>query len=114
MDSAVGRSGGAWGRDGYIYTSNRGATSIVRLRPAPSTRIERVTVLDSANGEIAHRLPDILPNGKAIIFTVYFGSRGRTGSAVAVQRIGERGHTVLVNGLQGRYSASGHLLYVTS
>src|SRR5205085_2698241 len=94
IDSVVGRSGASWGRDGYIYTSSRLATSIVRLRPSPSARVEPLTVLDSASGEIAHRLPEALPNGKGIIFTVYFGSKGRTGSAVAVQRFGERNHTV--------------------
>ena len=114
MDSVVGRSGATWGSDGWIYTSNREATAIVRLRPTTSSSIKPVTVLDSARGEVAHRLPDAIPNGKAILFTVYYGTKGRTGSAIAVQRIGERTHTVLVDGLQARYSASGHLLYVTS
>ena len=114
LDSLVGRSGASWSPDGYIYIANRPATAIVRLRPAPSASVEPVTKLDSTAGEVAHRLPDALPNGKAIIFTVYYGFNGRSGTAIAVQQLGSTQHKVLVNGLQGRYSTSGHLVYATA
>ena len=112
MDT-VGRSGGTWASDGFIYIPNRDGDAIVRLRPTPGSSLEPVTFLDTASGENGHRLPDALPNGKGVLFTVYYGAKGRSGTAVAVQDLATRKHTILVSGLQGRYSPSGHLLYVT-
>jgi eukaryotic-like serine/threonine-protein kinase len=114
-DSLVGLVGGSWGYDGFIYVTNANllGTTIVRLPPTPGSAAETVTTVDTANGEIAHRLPDALPNGKGVLFTVYYAGKGRSGTAVAVQDLATGKHTILVNGLQGRYSPSGHLLYVT-
>ena len=113
-DSVVGRLGGSWGPDGMIYITNRSGTSILRLAASPGSKPTPVTVLDSANGEVAQRFPDVLPNGKGVIFTVSYGGKGRTGSSIAVADLATHRHTVLVmNGRQARYSPSGHLLYVT-
>ena len=113
LDSLIGRSGAVWGQDGFIYDVERSATGIVRFRPEPSTHVETVTFLDSASGEIAHRLPEVLPNGKGLLFTVYYGGKGRNGTAIAAQPIGSRKHTIIATGIAARFSPSGHLLYVT-
>ncbi len=112
-DSVVGRSGGSWGADGQIYIPSRANTAIVHLASSPGSKPTPVTVLDSANGEVAHRFPDVLPNGKGMIFTVAYGGKGRTGNSIAVADLATHKHTVLVNGTQAHYSPSGHLLYVT-
>ena len=112
-DSVVGRAGSDWGPDGLIYLPNKSNSAIIRLAPAPGSKAEPVTVLDSLNGEEGHRLPDVLPNGKGVLFTVYYGGRGKNGTAVAVVNLKTHKHTVLVPGLGARYSPSGHLLYVT-
>ncbi|HEY5022461.1 MAG TPA: protein kinase [Gemmatimonadaceae bacterium] len=113
-DSVVGRSGVSWGNDGFIYDSNRTGEAIDRLLPTPGSAVKVITALDTASGEVGHRLPDPLPNGKGVLFTVYYGANGRKGTAVAVADLATGKHTILVDGLQGRYSPSGHLLYVTS
>ena len=112
-DSVVGRTGASWGPDGMIYLTGRFTPAILRLAPSPGSKPVAVTVLDTANGELVQRLPDVLPNGKGVVFTVSYGGKGREGSAIAVGDIVTHKHTVLVNGIQGRYSPSGHLLYVT-
>jgi eukaryotic-like serine/threonine-protein kinase len=112
-DSVVGRSGVSWGNDGFIYASDRTRGGIDRLLPTPGSAVEVVTSLDTASRETSHLLPDPLPNGKGVLFTVYYGAKGRTGTAVAVGDLATGKHTILVDGLQGRYSPSGHLLYVT-
>jgi len=112
-DSVVGRHGGSWGSDGQIYMSTRVNTGIVRLAASPGSKPTPVTVLDSANGEIAHRFPDVLPSRKGVIFTVAYGGNGRSGNSIAVGDLATHRHTVLMNGTQARYSPSGHLLYVT-
>ncbi len=112
-DSAVGRSGGVWAPDGYIYLPARATTELSRLLPAPAAQITRVTALDTAAGETAHRLPDALPNGKGLIFTVYYGTKGRSGTAIAVVDLATHKHSILAAGVQARYASSGHLIYVT-
>ncbi len=112
-DSVVGRTGGAWGADGYIYIPSRAGRQLVRILPSPKSKEDDVTVLDTAAGEVAHRFPDLLPNGKGLIFTVFYGAKGRTGTAIAVGDLASRKHTILVPGIHARYSVSGHLVYVT-
>jgi Tol biopolymer transport system component len=112
-DSSVGRAGSDWGDDGFIYLPDNDNTSIIRVAPSPGAPPVRVTVLDTAKGEVAHRLPDVLPNGKGAIFTVYYSGRGKTGTAVAVADFATHQHRILTDGISGRYSPSGHLLYVT-
>jgi len=79
-DSVVGRSGVSWGNDGFIYDANRTAGAIDRLLPTPGSAVKVITALDTASGEVGHRLPDPLPNGKGVLFTVYYGAKGRSGS----------------------------------
>jgi serine/threonine-protein kinase len=112
-DSVVGRAGSNWGQDGLIYLPNKNNSGIIRLAPAPGSKAVPVTVLDTLNGEVAHRLPQVLPNGKGVLFTIYYGRLGKTGTAIAVADIATHRHTVLAQGIDARYSLSGHLLYVT-
>ncbi|MDQ6716830.1 MAG: protein kinase [Gemmatimonadota bacterium] len=112
-DSIVGRAGSSWGTDGFIYLPTKDNNRIIRLAPAPGAPAVSVTVLDTVGGEVAHRLPDVLPNGKGAIFTIYYGGKGKSGTAIAVVDFATHKHTVLVSALGGRYSPSGHLLYVT-
>jgi serine/threonine-protein kinase len=76
-------------------------------------------VLDTASGEIDHTWPDVLPNGKAVLFTVLFNSRNgverRTSYSIAVADVPSGKHRVIVNdAMYSRYASSGHLLYVTT
>jgi dipeptidyl aminopeptidase/acylaminoacyl peptidase len=112
-DSLVSRAGSSWAQDGMIYLPDRNNTTIVRISPVPGSVPTPVTTLDTAAGEANQRMPDVLPNGKGVIFTVYYGGKTRTGTAIAVGVIGERAHRILVAGVYARYSPSGHLLYVT-
>jgi DNA-binding winged helix-turn-helix (wHTH) protein len=58
--------GGSWGEDGNIITMLNFTLSRV---PAAGGTATSVTEL--APGEMAHRWPQILPGGKAVIFTAY-------------------------------------------
>jgi serine/threonine-protein kinase len=118
-DSLVGWAGASWGRDGFIYADGFGSVSLVRVEAKPGGVPKWFTTLDKANGETDHVFPDVLPNGKGVLFTVWFGgknaAKGGTTSAIAVADIPSGKHRVLVKDAQyGRYAASGHLLYVTT
>ena len=112
-DSLVSRAGSFWASDGMIYAPDRNNRVIVRLAPSPGSKVTPVTEIDTLSGEVAQRLPYVLPNGKGLIFTVYYGTRGKTGQAIAVGDIETRKHRILLPGMSAIYSRSGHLLYVT-
>jgi DNA-binding SARP family transcriptional activator/dipeptidyl aminopeptidase/acylaminoacyl peptidase len=115
-DSLTGVAGASWGADGFIYVDGKNRASLVRVEAKSSASPKRFTVLDSAAGEVDHMWPDVLPNGKGVLFTVAFnGIKGKSSHAIAVADIPSGKHRVIVNdATYGRYSTSGHLLYVAS
>jgi len=115
-DAAVGGSGTAWGPDGYLYTStSRGG--LVRLATGGGTR-QSVTTIQRDQGEIEHLWPDVLPNGRGVLFTVLKGYRGSNDIGVndiAVVELSTGVRRTLLRGAEfARYAQSGHLLYVTA
>jgi serine/threonine-protein kinase len=118
-DSLVGVAGASWGRDGFIYADATGPASLARVE-AKQGAIPRVfTQLDTARGEIDHTWPDVLPNGKGVLFTDTFsaraGLRDKSVFSIAVAEIPSGKHRVIVNdGMYARYATSGHLLYMTA
>src|SRR2546425_752107 len=116
----TGTAGAAWGPDGFIFVdakTKRGG--LLRVEAKPGAKPSWFTVLDTASGEFDHTWPDVLPNGKGVLFTIRFsaknGARGRTSYAIAVADIPSGKHRVIVDdAMYARYASSGHLLYVTA
>jgi serine/threonine-protein kinase len=118
-DSLVDVAGASWGGDGFIYADGLGRGSLVRVEAKPGAVPKSFTVLDTAKGEIDHRWPDVLPNGKGVVFTVMFTGRSAPTSnspfAIAVADIPSGKHRVIVpDATYARYAMSGDLLYVTT
>ena len=66
-----------------------------------------------AAGEIAHRWPQILPGGKAVLFSAYTSMTGLDGATIEVQSLKDgRRKTLVRGGAWGRYLPSGHLVYL--
>ena len=117
-DTLVGVAGASWARDGFIYADGSGAASLIKVEAKPGAIPKWFTTLDSAKGETDHLWPDVLPNGKGVLFTVLYGGRndvgGRSPFSIAVAEVPSGKHRILLNGAMfARYSPSGHLLYVT-
>ena len=118
-DERMGVAGASWGRDGFIYVDGRGLASLLRVEAKPGAVPKGFTALDTANGEIDHTWPDVLPNGKGVLFTLTRTAKstadiGRT-YYIAVAEVPSGKHRILVNdAMYARYSASGHMLYVTT
>jgi serine/threonine-protein kinase len=74
-----------WGEDDTIIISD--ASGLYTI-PAGGGDIKRLTTLDEASGEKAHRAPQALPGGKGILFTVSTSKGLR--SAVLSPESGER------------------------
>ncbi|MGH7652261.1 MAG: protein kinase domain-containing protein [Gemmatimonadaceae bacterium] len=118
-DTLVGVGGASWGRDGFIYADGAGEASLVRVEAKAGAVPKSFTTLDTARGEFDHLWPDVLPNGKGVLFTIRSRTRDPTKGApqfaIGVAEIPSGTHRVLVNGAKyARYAASGHLLYVTA
>ena len=102
--------GGSWGEDGNIIAALNPTGGLSRIPPAegPPT-----PVTDLQNGEITHRWPQILPGGKALLFTASTSGVGFDGANIEVMSLADhRMKTLVRGGTYGRYLPSGHLIYI--
>ncbi|HJS46347.1 MAG TPA: hypothetical protein VJ773_00005, partial [Gemmatimonadales bacterium] len=118
LGSGVVSRRGSWGPDGFLYLTGAGG-ELVRLSEAGGP-LEPVTRLDSSAGETSHLLPDVLPNGKGVLFTIARGDSFATTVLaperwdIAVLDLATLRHEVLLRGLEARFAPGGHLVYVTA
>lgn len=100
--------GASWGEDGKIIYARRFLEGLSRVSAEGGSR-ESLTQL--GEGEQSHFWPQILPGGKAVIFTAWYGS-GVDEAQIDVLRLetGER-RTLVKGGSRARYLSTGHLVY---
>ncbi len=65
-DAALGK-GGSWGADDHIIFASNYASGIFRV-PATGGTPVAITVPDSTLGEVSHRFPHLLPDGKHFLY----------------------------------------------
>ena len=113
MADALAPRGLNWTPDGSLVFSPLYTGGIFRVSASGGEPIP-VTKVDPAKGERSHRWPQVLPDGRTLIFTV--GNAESPGeydaSNVEAQRLdtGER-RTILKGARMARYTASGYLLF---
>jgi eukaryotic-like serine/threonine-protein kinase len=110
----AGPSGGAsWGDGGtivYAPAATTGSYGLWRVS-ADGGEPAKLTTPDTAKGEYSHRYPQILPGGKAVLFTAVSGFGWDESRVEAlVLATGER-RVLVRGGHTGRYMRGGHLLY---
>ena len=96
--------GAAWTEEDVIYF---GSTSGLWRVSASGGAAEQVTTLRA--GELLHNRPQLLPDGRGLVFTIATGGLEATQVAVYSSATGEI--TTLFPGLAPQYVASGHLVY---
>ena len=103
--------GASWGPDNTIVSGQ----SLGPLWQVPSTggTPSELTALDNARGETGHRLPQVLPGGDAVLFTITYNWIPRwQDSQIAVYSRRSKARKVLITGgADARYVPSGHLVY---
>jgi serine/threonine-protein kinase len=108
-DASLGE-GGSWGPDDTIYFAPNNVSGLWRVS-ASGGEPKEVTRLNRSQGEISHRFPEILPGGKAVLFTIRTGPGWEELQlAVHLFATGER-RVVLSGGGGGHYVSTGHLVY---
>ena len=112
IDQSVGGRGASWSADGTIVFTQGVQNGLSRI-PSDGGPIETLTSVDRESGETTHRLMDVLPGGRAVLFT-----RGTSDlttwddASIAVLDLETGRHQILIEGgTNPRYSTTGHLVY---
>ncbi len=105
--------GGTWAEDGTILFAPvpTPGVGLLRVSSAGGTP-QTLTTPDQASQELAHRWPQALPGGKAVLYTA--GSRGNfeDASLVVHNLEGDTRKVLHRGGYHGRYLPSGHLVFI--
>jgi Tol biopolymer transport system component len=102
--------GGSWGEDGNIIAALNSTGGLSRI---PSAGGPPTPVTDLQNGEFSHRWPQILPGGKAVLYTANTSTTAFDGANIEAMSLADHRRKALVRGgTFGRYLPSGHLVYV--
>ncbi len=114
--STAASRGASWSTDGWIYFTPTFTGGIFRV-PEAGGKLEEVTTMDTNKGERTHRWPEVLPGGKALLYTIgsirspdyYFDAQ------IVVKSLATGQVRVLVDGgTNPRYVSTGHLVYATA
>jgi Tol biopolymer transport system component len=110
-DAPAGR-GASWSEDGTVIAALdiRGGLSQIA---ADSGKAASVTEREPA--ELSHRWPQVLPGGKAVLFTVGSAPNNYEDASIAVVSLKDRQKRILLEygGMFPRYLPSGHIIYST-
>jgi serine/threonine-protein kinase len=99
--------GATWGQnDIIIIGSFYGLLKVSSLGGVP----QNITTPDAEKGVFAHRWPEILPGGKAALFTIWRGDLENTGIGLADLETGEV-KQLLEGGVCPRYAPTGYIVY---
>ncbi len=109
-DNVADPRGGTWSPDDTIYFAPTNVSGLWKV-PASGGTASEVTRLDRARGEVSHRWPQVLPDGKALLFSSWTGP-GPDERAIIVQALttGDR-HVLVPGGDTPRYLPAGYLTY---
>jgi len=101
--------GGSWGEDGNIIAALNLGGGLSRI---PSAGGPPTQATDLQSGEYSHRWPQILPGGKAVLFTSGKGVAYNGADIVVMSLADHRRKIVVQDATFGRYLPSGHLIYM--
>ena len=106
------RIGATWAPDdSIIFAASDEATGLRRVS-ANGGNVEVLTQPAQARGELYHLWPEMLPGGRAVLFTITATTGGLAADQVAILDLGTREYKVLVRGgSHAHYVPSGHLVY---
>jgi len=113
LADASNSAGGDWGpEDTVVFTANSSASrvSLYRISGAGGEP-EILATPDLGKGEYNYRDPEILPDGTAVLFTIW--SRNGFHTAALSLETGEQ-KIIIEDGRSPRYMVTGHLVYELS
>ena len=103
--------GSSWSEDGSLVATLNGTGGLSLI---PSSGGTPVALTELAPGEFTHRWPQVLPGGKAVLFTSHVTANAFDAANIEVMTLADhRRKTLQRGGTFGRYLPSGHLIYVS-
>jgi serine/threonine-protein kinase len=104
--------GATWAPDGTIIFATISPTSGLQRISADGGEAAVLTRPDRARGEAGHQWPEVLPGGRAVLYTVAAVTGGLDAASIAVLDVRSgRSTMVLRGGSDAHYSPSGQIVY---
>ena len=103
-------AGAAFASSDRILFSPGWYRSAIQSVSADGGPVTPISTLDEAAGERGHWWPNVLPDGRHVLITIWYASMGLSTAKIAVLDLETRTHRVLFAGAMARYS-SGHVLF---
>jgi Tol biopolymer transport system component/predicted Ser/Thr protein kinase len=103
--------GASWDSDDTIIFTPYTNVGVYRI-PAAGGTPKPLTIPDRKAGEYGHLWPQILPGGRAVLYTIWTGVGGIDRARIAVLSLENGKQKVLIEGgTYARYVPSGHIVY---
>ena len=102
--------GASWGPDDTIVFAEEGYGGLFRVS-ANGGEPETLTTLDEGQGEIAHRWREVLPGGRALLFTSARGVRTEDREIALLDLVSGERSELIATGSNPHYSPIGHIVY---
>jgi eukaryotic-like serine/threonine-protein kinase len=114
LDTA-GPAGATWGPDDTIIVATGAVETGLQRVSAAGGPMTVLTRPDRAKGEADHFWPEMLPGGRAVLFTITALTGGLDAAQVAVLDLQTGARRILVRGgSHAHYVSSGHLVYAAA
>ncbi len=111
-DTGSNLRGASWGPDNTIVFATNNGEGLMRVAAAGGEPTALTTAVQS-DGPTRHYWPEVLPDGRAVLFTVWLGSDETSQIAVLNLETGEQ-EILVSGGTSPRYVPTGHILYATA
>jgi len=113
ISAAQNPRGISWGPDGELYMAGGQVGGVVKILTDRDSTV-MVSTPDPALGEISHRFPWLLPDGKSMLVTVKYKTTATFDDAnILVLNLATGEKKILVEGgAFARYIPTGHIVYV--
>jgi serine/threonine-protein kinase len=107
--------GASWGADDTIVFATVGSRGLRRGRASGGT-VDALTTIDDAGAEIGHHWPEILPGGRAVLFSIVRTGRGLVGEnqEIAVVDLATGVRKTLVRGGSFPRYVRGYIVFAAS
>jgi serine/threonine-protein kinase len=105
-EAPSGKRSGSWGEDTIVFSSQGPLYRVSATGGEP----EILATPDPEKGEVSYLLPEMLPGGQALLFTIWTS----TASQIALLSLETGEQKVLFAGRQAHYAPTGHLVYALS
>jgi Tol biopolymer transport system component len=103
--------GAGWGPNNTLLFSPGWSSAMFSVSADGGAKPAAISTIDVANGESAHWWPQLMPDGKSVLFTIWMAAAGINDARIGVLDLSTGKHRAIGPGAFARYTPSGHLIY---